>query len=213
MRHQRRRDLIAVRREPRRYWGYLRVWCRICRGPPAVASLLDGRDAIEIADITEPSVIATRGDACLLDQLRAAETANPDVVFGGEPSGAWIWPAQTRCPDGPFAACTLAALVGAEGSLAAMVDDLPTYPIRRDSVRTDAKGAIIEQVAEIAADEYDDVSALDGIRVETDAGWFLVRASGTESLVWITPEARDESDADNLFETARELIDRAGGTV
>ena len=80
-------------------------------------------------------------------------------------------------------------------------------------MRTDAKGAIIEQVAEIAADEYDDVSALDGIRVETDAGWFLVRASGTESLVWITPEARDESDADNLFETARELIDRAGGTV
>jgi phosphoglucosamine mutase len=35
------------------------------------------------------------------DSYVAAETANPDVVFGGEPSGAWIWPAQTRCPDGP----------------------------------------------------------------------------------------------------------------
>ncbi|VTT88160.1 Phosphomannomutase / Phosphoglucosamine mutase [Halorubrum sp. DM2] len=143
------------------------------------------------------------------DAYVAAETTKPDVVFGGEPSGAWIWPAQTRCPDGPLAACTLAALVGAEGSLAAMVDDLPAYPIRRDSVRTEAKRVIVERVGEIAAAEYDDVSTLDGIRVETDAGWFLVRASGTEPLVRITAEARDEADAAALFETARDLVDRA----
>jgi phosphoglucosamine mutase len=91
-----------------------------------------------------------------------------------------------------------------------MVDDLPTYPIRRESVRTDAKRTIVERVAEIATDEYDDVSTLDGIRVETETGWFLVRASGTEPLIRITAEARDEGDADALFETARELIDRAG---
>ncbi|CDK40729.1 phosphoglucosamine mutase [Halorubrum sp. AJ67] len=99
--------------------------------------------------------------------------------------------------------------MGAEGSLAAMVDDLPAYPIRRDSVRTEAKRAIVERVGEIAAAEYDDVSTLDGIRVETDAGWFLVRASGTEPLVRITAEARDEADVTGLFETARDLVDRA----
>jgi phosphoglucosamine mutase len=36
-----------------------------------------------------------------------------------------------------------------------------------------------------------------------------VRASGTEPLVRITAEAREEADADALFETARTLIDRA----
>ena len=46
---------------------------------------------------------------------------------------------QRKWWDGPLAACALAALVGAEGSLAAMVDDLSEYPIRRESVRTDAK--------------------------------------------------------------------------
>ena len=172
---------------------------------PVDTSLLVADALAEVgADVTYTPV----GDAYV-----AAETATPGVVFGGEPSGAWIWPEQTRCPDGPLAACTLAALVGAEGSLAAMVDELPAYPIRRDSVRTDAKQAIIERVAEIATDEYDDVSTLDGIRVETDAGWFLVRASGTEPLVRITAEARDERDADELFETARELIDRADDTI
>ena len=169
---------------------------------PVDTSLLVADALAEVgADVTYTPV----GDAYV-----AAETATPGVAFGGEPSGAWIWPEQTRCPDGPLAACTLAALVGAEGSLAAMVDELPAYPIRRDSVRTDAKRAVVERVAEIARERFDDVSTLDGIRVETDAGWFLVRASGTEPLVRITAEARDESDADELFETARDLIDRAG---
>ncbi|QKG91325.1 phosphoglucosamine mutase [Halorubrum salinarum] len=143
------------------------------------------------------------------DAYVAAEAAKPGVAFGGEPSGAWIWPERTPCPDGPLAACVLTALVGSEGSLAAMVDDLPEYPIRRDSVRTDAKAAVVERVAEVAAAEYEDVSSLDGVRVETDAGWFLVRASGTEPLVRITAEARDEGDAEALFKTARDLIERA----
>ena len=158
-----------------------------------------------LADVGADVTYTPVGDAYV-----AAETANPDVVFGGEPSGAWIWPAQTRCPDGPLAACTLAALVSAEGSLAAMVDDLPTYPIQRDSVQTDAREAVVERVVAIARERFDDVSTLDGIRVETETGWFLVRASGTEPLVRITAEARDEGDADELFETARKFIDRAG---
>jgi len=143
------------------------------------------------------------------DAYVAAEAAKPGVAFGGEPSGAWIWPERTLCPDGPLAACILTGLVGAAGSLAALVDELPEYPIRRDSVRTERKAAIVERVGEVAAAEYDDVSTLDGVRVETDAGWFLVRASGTEPLVRITAEARDEADADALFETARGLVDRA----
>ncbi len=147
------------------------------------------------------------------DAYVAAEAAKPGVAFGGEPSGAWIWPDRTPCPDGPLAACVLTALVGAEESLAALVDDLPEYPIRRDSVRTDSKRAIVEHVAELAGEEFDDVSTLDGIRVETDAGWFLVRASGTEPLVRITAEARDEGDAEGLFETARELLERAAADL
>jgi len=90
-----------------------------------------------------------------------------------------------------------------------MIDDLSTYPIRRDSISLESKVAVVERVAEIARTEFDDVSTLDGIRVETDAGWFLVRASGTEPLVRITAEARASDDADNLFETARDLIKRA----
>jgi len=172
---------------------------------PVDTSLLVA-DALEAvgAEVTYTPV----GDAYV-----AARTEESDVVFGGEPSGAWIWPTTTRCPDGPLAACRLVDLVGERGSLAALVDDLPEYPIRRDSVRTEAKAAVVERVAEIADAEFDDVSTLDGIRVETDAGWFLVRASGTEPLARLTAEARDADDADALFETARDLVDRARDAV
>ena len=109
------------------------------------------------------------------DAYVAARAAEPDVVFGGEPSGSWIWPEHTPCPDGPLAACILTSIAAEEGSLAALVDDLPTYPIRRDSVRVDAKAAILERVEETASAEFGDTSTLDGIRVETETGWFLVR--------------------------------------
>ncbi|WP_435184877.1 phosphoglucosamine mutase [Halobellus sp. EA9] len=143
------------------------------------------------------------------DVFVAERAAEPGVVFGGEPSGAWIWPDETLCPDGPLAACRLAAVVADDGPLSALVDELPRYPIRRDAVRTERKGAVMDRVREIADEEYAEVQTLDGVRIDTDRGWFLVRASGTEPLVRLTAEARDEDDADALFAEAKELVERA----
>ncbi|MFA1612231.1 phosphoglucosamine mutase [Halobellus rubicundus] len=143
------------------------------------------------------------------DVFVAERAAESGVVFGGEPSGAWIWPDETLCPDGPLAACRLAAVVADDGPLSALVDELPQYPIRRDAVRTERKGAVMDRVRGIADEEYAEVQTLDGVRIDTDRGWFLVRASGTEPLVRLTAEARDEDDADALFAEAKELVERA----
>jgi len=130
-------------------------------------------------------------------------------VFGGEPSGAWIWPEQTRCPDGPRRRLH-AGRAGRRGGIA--VGDGRRASRVPDSAGFGAdgrEGRWSNNVAELAHERFETVSTLDGIRVETDAGWFLVRASGTEPLVRITAEARNADDADDLFETARDLIDRA----
>ncbi|WP_424001924.1 phosphoglucosamine mutase [Haloarcula salina] len=138
-----------------------------------------------------------------------AEAASEEgVAFGGEPSGAWIWPDRTLCPDGPLAACTVAAL-DADRPLGERAADVPTYPIRRDSVETDEKGAVMERIRERVTDEYDDVTTLDGVRVDLGDAWFLLRASGTQPLVRITAEARDTDRADAAFEEARTVVDDA----
>ncbi|MFC6837354.1 phosphoglucosamine mutase [Halomarina ordinaria] len=134
-----------------------------------------------------------------------AEALGGDVTFGGEPSGAWIWPDQTLCPDGPQAAVELVALA-AERPLEARVGDIPNYPIRRTSVEVDDKERTMAAIRETVEARYDDVTTLDGVRVDLGDAWFLVRASGTQPLVRVTAEAREEERTRAAFEEATELL-------
>ncbi|WP_222918361.1 phosphoglucosamine mutase [Natrinema sp. SYSU A 869] len=140
------------------------------------------------------------------DVYVAERTTKSDVVFGGEPSGAWIWPAETRCPDGPLAACKLVALVAERGPLSDLVDGIDRYPIRRTSIEVTDKTKVMADVTDRVGTRYDEVDTLDGVRVETEDGWFLLRASGTQPLIRVTAEARSASDAAALFETAQGLV-------
>jgi phosphoglucosamine mutase len=142
------------------------------------------------------------------DVYVAAAASEPDVAFGGEPSGAWIWPDETLCPDGLLAACKIVALA-AERPLAERAADIETYPIRRTSVEIDDKAAVMDRVRDTVSERYDDVSTLDGVRVDRGDGWVLLRASGTQPLVRITAEARDPDRAEELFGEARELLESA----
>jgi len=141
-----------------------------------------------------------------------AECASEDgVAFGGEPSGAWIWPSETLCPDGPLAACKLVTMVAERGPLSGLLGGIEQYPIRRESVDVTEKDATMERIRSLAAERFGDVNATDGVRVETDAGWLLVRASGTQPLIRLTAEARDGIRADELLERGYGLIEAASG--
>ena len=52
--------------------------------------------------------------------------------FGGEPSGAWIFPGHSLCPDGIYAAALLCEMAS-EWDIAAELDGIPRYPIVRES--------------------------------------------------------------------------------
>ena len=143
------------------------------------------------------------------DVFVAEAAAEPSAVFGGEPSGAWIWPDETLCPDGPLAACKLAALVGTHGSLAEQADSIDTYPLVRENIEVDDKAAVMERVAEDVQAAFEHVKTIDGVRAEADEGWVLIRASGTQPLVRVTAEARTESAAKRLRTDAVDRVDAA----
>ncbi|MFB6299216.1 MAG: phosphoglucosamine mutase [Halobacteriales archaeon] len=147
------------------------------------------------------------------DVYVAERAATTGVAFGGEPSGAWIWPEETLCPDGPLAAVKLCAMVAEQGPLAELLDDFDPYPTRRTSLETDAKTAVMDQLAETVMATYDTVTTLDGVRVELDGAWFLLRASGTQPLVRVTAEAHDPDRANTVFAEARELVEDAIAAV
>lgn len=142
------------------------------------------------------------------DVYVADRASDEGVVFGGEPSGAWIFPAETLCPDGPLAAVRLAALTAAE-PLSTRVDAFDPYPIYRTSVETDAKAAVMEEVATTCRETAPPdatLTTLDGVRVTRENGWYLIRASGTQPLVRVTAEGRDAATAAALRDRAETVV-------
>ncbi|PSP55923.1 phosphoglucosamine mutase [Halobacteriales archaeon QS_1_67_19] len=162
--------------------------------------------SLSVADALEDRGVAvtrTRvGDVYVAERATDAR-----VAFGGEPSGAWIWPDETLCPDGPLAACRLVETVGRNGSLAELAAEIETYPLRRGNVETDNKRELMRRVRERVSERYEGVDTKDGVRVGTEDGWFLIRASGTEPLVRVTAEARRPDRADELFAEAEGLVE------
>ncbi|HRR66912.1 MAG TPA: hypothetical protein P5063_04615, partial [Methanomassiliicoccales archaeon] len=132
------------------------------------------------------------------------------LPFGGEPSGTFIFPSVSYCPDGILAGAYLLKLL--EGrSLADMVDALPSYPSARDSFPFDPS-----RREEVAARLYEEISAIegdlstvDGYRMDLGYGWLLVRLSGTEPKVRLTVEARTKEDLGRTVELARSKVLKA----
>jgi len=123
--------------------------------------------------------------------------------FGGEPSGAWIFPRVSLCPDGIYAAARLVEIIETEGELGKLLDSIPEYPVKRGAFscrdRNKAMENIIDKLGELG-----DINIMDGVRVDLDDGWILVRPSGTEPKIRITVESNNRCE---------ELYDLACGIV
>ncbi len=120
--------------------------------------------------------------------------------FGGEPSGAWVFPDHSLCPDGIYAAA-LFCEIASEWDLAEELARIPRYPITRESRTVEDPGALLRSLGA--------GSPTDGIRKEEEDGWFLIRASGTEPKIRITAEGKTRAAAKRLAAAARGLLSRA----
>lgn len=117
--------------------------------------------------------------------------------FGGEPSGAWIFPKVSYCPDGPHAAA-LFCEIASQWDLAAEIDAMPVYPILRESISNPAAREIVTALGAS--------SPTDGIRIADEAGWCLIRASGTEPKIRITAEGKTLTKAKEMLAMGKERI-------
>lgn len=138
------------------------------------------------------------GDSWVSDELKKGGD------FGGETSGAWIFPQISLCPDGIFAAAQVAE-IAAFNSLADMVDTVSVYPLVRGSIT----GSCLDKdrlEKELAAMGPDSISDIDGLRLSFADGWLLVRPSGTEPKIRLTAEARTQDRARQLYSEAEKAV-------
>lgn len=153
-----------------------------------VVTTTDASMAIEsIAEVRRTSV----GDTNVSEQLM--EWGD----FGGEPSGTWIFPDLSLCPDG-IRAAALFCEIASEWDIVEEIDAMPKYTILRESIPHKRPFEVLMGLGA--------TNPTDGIRVEMEDGWYLIRASGTESKIRITAEGENKDVAKRLLESARKLV-------
>jgi phosphoglucosamine mutase len=142
------------------------------------------------------------------DVYVAEEVKRTGADFGGESSGSWIFPSVSYCPDGIYAAALIVS-IAAQQSIAELIARFPVYHILRGSCAyqsdKDPMAAIAEELRSL---DHVQMTTIDGVRLDFEEGWILVRKSGTEPKIRITAEARDAATTKRLYKKALVVVKR-----
>ena len=163
--------------------------------------------SMAIDDYIDAKIIRTRvGDVFVSEEVKKSK-----AEFGGEPSGTWIFPDQSYCPDGILAAARLVEMASKK-KLSELTSKIPRYQMLRGAVSYNPKfkEMILRNLDKaMRALECDELLTLDGYRLQYEDGWALVRASGTEPKIRLLAEARTEKRAGSIMNTIDNTVKRA----
>src|SRR5690606_2204314 len=127
-------------------------------------------------------------------RMRALLAEGKPVAFGGEGNGGLIYPDHQFCRDGGMTAAMMVLLLATKKQpLSSLVDALPPSIMLKHKFHTDKAAEILSAVRENFA--QDSLNQVDGIRIDRNDAWALIRPSGTEPLVRLYVESTDESIA------------------
>jgi len=116
--------------------------------------------------------------------------------------------------DALYAAVRLIGIVSRSGeSLAAIRDRLPVV-VNTPEIRFDCDEArkfdIVEEVRARLSAAGAEVNGIDGVRVSTEDGWWLLRASNTQAVLVARCEASDDAGLDRLKSQLAGQLQKSG---
>ncbi len=130
-------------------------------------------------------------------------------LAGFEENGGFIYPAHQYVRDGAMSFSLMLEMMASEGITSAdLFDRLPKYHLVKTKV--DIKpGMDISRIYETVERELgagNQVVKIDGVKIIGKDFWVLVRKSGTEPIIRIMAEAKDEGVADRLVTQVKSVI-------
>jgi len=123
------------------------------------------------------------------------EAKEEGAVFGVERSGHLIVPKHVLFDDAIVAPLEVLRIIASTGrKLSDLVDEVPQYPSEGEAFDCPDrdKFRVVEELKDELKKEFDRVNEQDGVRVDTDDGWVLIRCSNTSPVIRMTVEARDD---------------------
>ncbi len=133
------------------------------------------------------------------------------AMFGVERSGHMIIPDHVLFDDAiviPLEVMRILAVTGMR--LSDIADAVPQYPMDAVAVECpdETKFAVVDSLKDEMAREFERVNTMDGVRVDTDDGWALIRCSNTSPMIRLTVEGRDVPARDKLKSEFLERLKR-----
>jgi phosphomannomutase len=152
---------------------------------------------------------------CTGHSLIKAKMAETGAPLGGEMSGHIFFADRYYgYDDALYAALRLVGLVArGERSLAEMRDALPRLvntPELRFPCDDERKFTVIDEVRARLDAAGAELTAIDGVRVRTADGWWLLRASNTQPVLVARCEANDEAGLERLKAALVERLAECG---
>lgn len=138
--------------------------------------------------------------------LEAKETG---AVFGVERSGHLIVPEHVLFDDAIVAPLEILRIIAKTGKkVSELVDEVPQYPSEAEAFDCSdgTKFQVVEELKEKLKGKYERVNEMDGVRVDTDEGWVLIRCSNTSPAIRMTIEARSDDILKRMKDTFGSML-------
>ena len=138
----------------------------------------------------------------------ATRMRDEGALVGGEGNGGVILTELHLGRDAPVGAALMLQLLAESGvPLSGLVAEYPRYSIVKDKL--DRPNGSLESVYEALTAAFTDaeIDRQDGLRFSWSDRWVHVRPSGTEPIVRVIAEARNEADARALVARSRAPLD------
>ena len=136
------------------------------------------------------------------------EIVKNKAVFGGDDSGMYVFPEFQKCFDAIFAAVKLLEIVCKRNTtLSAMVNDIPEYPRTVFSVEVEHenKNKILKNLKDNLV-ENGEIDTTEGIKVQEEDSFILVRPSRFEPLMRVYVEAKSSGKLQKLSHDIKKMI-------
>ncbi len=127
-----------------------------------------------------------------------------DALMGVEESGHMVMPEYLTFDDAILIPLKIAEIIADSGkSLAEHYDELTVYPFEEivfacpDNTKFNVVQNLLKEFREI----YENITDMDGVRLDFEDGWILVRASNTSPKIRLYVEAMTKERLEELKET------------
>ena len=128
------------------------------------------------------------------------------AVFGGEPAGEFVYSEGVHVPDGVLGAAKFVEIFAKKGKISELASQFKPYPMVREKYPTKDRKSAMNTILD-SIDIPGKVSNIDGIRIDAEDYWLLIRPSGTEPIIRLTLEAKTKETLEGVHSKAKKLIE------